>query len=96
MAFNGLTDAEAELLDMLAEECAEVIVAVSKIKRHGFENFNPDDPEAGTNRDQLLSELIDVEAVKQMITARHMIEVHGQNAVVNASIKKLKYAHHLA
>ena len=42
MAFNGLTAAEAERLAILAEECAEVIQAVGKILRHGYQSFNPD------------------------------------------------------
>jgi len=39
--FNQLTPAEAERLAILAEECAEVIVAIEKIKRHGYESYDP-------------------------------------------------------
>lgn len=34
--FNGLSPRQAELLTLLAEECAEVIQAVTKIQRHGL------------------------------------------------------------
>lgn len=36
------TKREAELLDILQEEAAEVIQAVAKIKRHGWDSYNPD------------------------------------------------------
>ena len=42
--FNKLTPAEDERLAMLAEECAEVIQIVSKIQRHGYDSWHPDDP----------------------------------------------------
>jgi NTP pyrophosphatase (non-canonical NTP hydrolase) len=41
MQFNGLTSAEAERLAILAEECGEVIQAVGKILRHGYQSYNP-------------------------------------------------------
>lgn len=39
--FNGLTEAQAERLALLAEECAEVIQAITKILRHGMDSYNP-------------------------------------------------------
>lgn len=60
--FNDLTNAETERLDMLAEECAEVIQAISKIKRHGWNSRHPDG--GPTNREQLFRELRDVAAVR--------------------------------
>lgn len=36
MAFNGLTDAQAERLSMLSEEAGEVVQAIGKILRHGY------------------------------------------------------------
>ena len=35
---NGLTGAQEEFLDILAEEAAEIIQIVSKIKRFGYES----------------------------------------------------------
>lgn len=40
--FNKLSPAQAERLDFLAEECAEVIQAISKIKRHGYNSLHYD------------------------------------------------------
>jgi len=39
--FNGLSPAEAERLALLAEECGEVVQAVCKVLRHGYESTNP-------------------------------------------------------
>ncbi len=55
-SFNGLTPAEAERLDLMQEECAEVIMAIAKIKRHGLESYHPDDPAKVTNREALATE----------------------------------------
>ena len=51
--FHGLSPAEAERLYVLAEECAEVVVVVNKILRHGYESYNPHQSDLGSNREQL-------------------------------------------
>jgi NTP pyrophosphatase (non-canonical NTP hydrolase) len=38
--FNKLTPAEDERLALLEEECAEVVQAIAKIRRHGYESDN--------------------------------------------------------
>ena len=48
---------EKEVMDILQEECAEVIQAVSKISRFGLDNLKPGKPK--TNRDHLEEELGD-------------------------------------
>lgn len=55
--FNGLTEAEAERLALLIEECAEVQAMACKILRHGFESVNPCDKNPNTNRKDLSKEL---------------------------------------
>jgi NTP pyrophosphatase (non-canonical NTP hydrolase) len=61
--FNALTPAEAERLSWLAEECAEVVVAVEKIKRHGLHSVNPDQPPPrDTNLEALIEEMGQVRA----------------------------------
>lgn len=62
-AFNGLTPAQAERLAMLAEECAEVVAAVSKILRHGYGSCNPNRPIGPNNRAILEREIGDVRAI---------------------------------
>lgn len=54
--FNGLSEAEAERLAILAEECAEVIQVVGKILRHGYTSVSPKTPSMD-NRNRLEEEL---------------------------------------
>jgi NTP pyrophosphatase (non-canonical NTP hydrolase) len=46
--------------DKVIEECAEVIQAITKIKRFGLFNHHPDRPDT-TNLDEVLSEIKDLE-----------------------------------
>lgn len=97
--FNKLSPAEAERLAMLAEECGEVIQAVGKILRHGYESFHPNDlfnghpkPGAENNRDRLTHELADLLAVVEMMDADHaIIDAKARDA---AFARKMRYAHH--
>jgi len=50
-----------EILNILQEECAEVIQAVSKCDRFGIDNFKPGKPK--TNREHLADELGDLQAM---------------------------------
>jgi len=70
--FNDLSAAEAERLAILSEECAEIIQAVSKILRHGYENYHPytEDDFHATNRKDLEREIGDVSAVITMMVKR--------------------------
>lgn len=95
--FNGLTPAQAERLDMMAEECAEVIQAIMKIKRHGFESSSPFGAKPETNREALVRELADVAAVMGMLHV-DLPEMDNMSyvdaAVTQALNKKLAYCHH--
>ena len=53
---------DQEILDMLAEEAAEVIQIIMKINRNGIESYHPDDP-SRSNRDLLKEELTDLMAL---------------------------------
>lgn len=57
--YNKLTPKQMEQLFCLQEECGEVIQAVSKILRHGYESFSPFDKTKTTNRENLERELGD-------------------------------------
>ena len=63
--FNKLTEAETERLSILAEECGEVIQAVGKILRHGYDSCHPETGE--TNRQALERELGDLEFITGFI-----------------------------
>ena len=49
---SDVSPTEEERIFLLMEECAEVIQICRKILRHGYEFFNPDDPEALLQRAQ--------------------------------------------
>lgn len=94
-AFNTeLTPAEAERLFLLAEEAAEVIQAVTKILRHGYESHNPDRPEDGTNRDQLRKEYIQFAAVGSQMIHEGDMPKGSVKEMREAWRKKLRYTHH--
>jgi NTP pyrophosphatase (non-canonical NTP hydrolase) len=92
--FNKLTPAEDERLAMLAEECGEVIQIVSKIQRHGYDSWHPDDPLKTTNRAMLRKEVTDIAAVTASMLTRNDFEVFTDTDVKAAWRKKLRYAHH--
>jgi NTP pyrophosphatase (non-canonical NTP hydrolase) len=62
-----------EVMDILQEECAEVIQAVSKISRFGIDNFKPGKPK--TNREHLEEEIGDMMA---------MIDIMLEQGIVRA------------
>ena len=98
--FNGLSDAETERLDMLAEECAEVIQAISKIKRYGWESRHPDG--GPTNRVQLFRELRDVAAVRWgMVINGDLSDLCSEDSTDDLDLiaarrwqNKLRFTHH--
>jgi NTP pyrophosphatase (non-canonical NTP hydrolase) len=77
-----------EVMDILQEECAEVIQAVSKISRFGIDNYKPG--KSKTNREHLAEELGDLLA---MITLCQDFGIVDNNQVMiakDAKIEKLK------
>ena len=90
--FNKLTPAKAERLSMLAEELSEAIQITMKIMRHGYESYNPNDPEFTSNDRLLTHEIADVLAVLQMMEKD--FDQPSQSTIQNARERKLRYAHH--
>lgn len=91
--FNGLTPAEAERLAMLSEEAGEIVQAVGKILRHGYESTHP----AGgpTNREALLHEIHDIRVIISMMSARNDIDLRTMRAEYMEHYNaKAKYMHH--
>lgn len=93
LRFNKLSEAEEERLTLLAEECAEVIQIVCKIKRHGYRSRHP----AGgpVNRELLEKEMGDVEFAMNLLAENHDVsaEAISQHSGT-ARIRKKKYLHH--
>jgi NTP pyrophosphatase (non-canonical NTP hydrolase) len=77
-----------EVMDILQEECAEVIQAVSKISRFGIDNFKPGKPK--TNREHLEEEIGDVLAMIDIMLEKNVISLDNLEAAKAAKIEKLK------
>lgn len=87
---NGyrMTDKTKEIMDITAEECAEVIVAISKISRFGIDNYKPNKPL--TNRQHLEEEVGDLLAMIDLMEEFKVIDMKAVNLARIAKIEKLK------
>jgi NTP pyrophosphatase (non-canonical NTP hydrolase) len=77
-----------ETMDILQEECAEVIQAVSKISRFGLDNPKPGKPK--TNREHLEEELGDLLAMVDILHEMDIVSWTNLDAAKAAKIEKLK------
>jgi NTP pyrophosphatase (non-canonical NTP hydrolase) len=77
-----------EVMDILQEECAEVIQAVSKISRFGIDNFKPGKPK--TNREHLEEELGDVLAMVDILLENNVVSQDSLEVAKQAKKEKLK------
>jgi len=93
--FNNLTPAQAERLAILAEECGEVIQAVNKILRHGYDSKHPTAILARTNRQDLELEVGDLElALELMYTGRDLCRDSVSQAYLEKGNRLGQYLHH--
>lgn len=95
--FNKLSEAEAERLAVLAEECAEVAQAAMKILRHGYESVDPTIPPQNqeTNRTALERELADVfHHVNHMSARGDILITQIQQRVSVGKPGRARYMHH--
>lgn len=83
-----MTGKEKEVMDILQEECAEVIVAVSKISRFGLDNFKPGKPK--TNREHLAEELGDLQAMIDLCIEFNLVGSEQISIAADNKIAKLK------
>jgi NTP pyrophosphatase (non-canonical NTP hydrolase) len=79
---------QKEALDILQEECAEVIVAVSKISRFGIDNYKPNKPL--TNRQHLAEELGDLQAMIEIMYELDIVYPSEVKQYAEAKREKLK------
>lgn len=79
---------EKEILDITQEECAEVIVAISKISRFGLDNFKPGKPL--TNRQHLAEELGDLQAMIDLCIDYNLVDREEVQVAASNKIAKLK------
>ena len=77
-----------ETMDILQEECAEVIQAVSKISRFGLDNFKPGKPK--TNREHLEEELGDMMTMIDILHSMDIVSWTNIDRAAEAKREKLK------
>jgi len=78
-----------EVMDILQEECAEVIQAVSKIRRFGFESRWPEKTSSST-KEQLETELGDLLAMVDIMVEQCIVSDNNINFARAAKKEKLK------
>lgn len=90
---NHLSLAEIERLSLLAEEAGEVVQAVGKILRHGYESRHPDG--GPTNRESLQREIGDLAAACQLMVSNHDLSAEGLELALDAKLLNVsRYLHH--
>ena len=72
-----------EILDILQEECAEVIQAISKCRRFGLENTYSKG--TGTQREHLVQELGDITLLIELLKAH---QLYTEKELKAAQLKK--------
>jgi NTP pyrophosphatase (non-canonical NTP hydrolase) len=77
-----------EVMDILQEECAEVIQAISKISRFGLDNLKPGKPK--TNREHLEEELGDLYAMIEILQELDIVSWTNIEQAAEAKREKLK------
>jgi NTP pyrophosphatase (non-canonical NTP hydrolase) len=77
-----------EVMDIAQEECAEVIQAISKIRRFGMDNAKPGTDY--TNREHLEEELGDVLAMIDILMINEVVSWGNLHKAKRAKIEKLK------
>lgn len=85
---TSMNPRDKEILDITQEECAEVIVAISKISRFGLDNFKPGKPK--TNRQHLAEELGDLQAMIDLCIVTGVVDKEEVDVATENKIAKLK------
>jgi hypothetical protein len=92
---NGLTDAEAERLALLIEECAEVQQIACKILRHGYASTNPIGNDPSSNRDLLEKECGHVQHAIARLTAEGDLDPSMVNGFEHEKAQSIgRWLHH--
>lgn len=93
--FNKLTPGQLERLAILQEECGEVVRAVGKILRHGYESYHPNKEGHVGNRGELELEIGDVLGAIALMTEKG--DVKADVLLARMPVKRariMQYAHH--
>ena len=76
-----------EILDILQEECGELVVAVSKVRRFGLENSYKD---GGTQKEHLTQEAGDVILMIHLLVEHGVITMEELQQASQRKAEKLK------
>jgi NTP pyrophosphatase (non-canonical NTP hydrolase) len=85
---NKMDSQTREVMNILSEECAEVIQAISKCHRFGIDNYKPGKPK--TNREHLEEELGDLMAMIDILHEMDVVSYTNIELASKAKIEKLK------
>lgn len=83
-----MTPQEQEIMDILQEECSEVIQMVSKCRRFGLDETHIKTGEL--NRDLLTGEIGDVMCMIELLQERGVINAPSVQAAIRAKRERLK------
>ena len=83
-----MNEREREVMNILSEECAEVIQAISKCHRFGLDNLKPGKPK--TNCEHLEEELGDLLAMVDILIDMQVVNMNNLESAKLAKIEKLK------
>lgn len=90
-----LNPAQSERVDLMIEECSEVIQILTKIKRFGFDSFNPNDPEKTSNRELLSREISDFMIVSSLMAVSDGIPLDNAESYISEKLERLSvYTEH--
>ena len=93
--YNQLTPAQLERLAKLLEEMGEAQQIIGKILCHGYESYDPTDPEMKRNRAYLEMELGDVVLfIDSLLNAGDISRKNLQTRMVDKKSIMNKYLHH--
>jgi hypothetical protein len=82
-----------EVLDLLQEECAEIVQIISKIRRFGWRSHHPGDPDKRTNHQLFNDEVGDFETLKNyLIEAQILDPIHLGQRIKFKKEKLRKYS----
>lgn len=90
--YPKLSPAERERLEMLIEECSEVIHEACKALRHGYDCYHPAEP-GRDNRARLRGEIVDLSALLALVAHHDGLAVTSAEKQT-ALERKARYTHH--
>lgn len=88
---NGLTKAQEEMFQLTEEECAELIQAISKVRRHGMDSESVDGQTAAYhNRKNLHEEAADVIACIGVLCHNKLLDASEINAIAKQKLDRIR------